>query len=165
MKSRPVPSELRVFLEAFDPAIGRLFLRVRAAVLEAAPTATELVYDAYNAVSTAYTFSDRLADGFLHVAGYASHVNLGFNRGAALDDPERILVGKGARVRHIRIDRAAELKRPEVRRLLRAAVAQGRDRVSGSPFGARSVTVPTSGKKRRPHTVGGQHRPGARIGE
>jgi hypothetical protein len=95
--------ELRGFLEAYDPAIARLYLAARKAVLEAAPDANELIYDAYNAVTTAHSFSESLGDAFCHVAAYGAYVNLGFNRGASLLDPERILVGKGARIRHVRV--------------------------------------------------------------
>lgn len=56
---RAAPAELRRFLAAFDPAVGRLFLATRAAVLGAAPQAHELIYDAYNAVTAAYSFSER----------------------------------------------------------------------------------------------------------
>jgi hypothetical protein len=88
----------------YDPSIARLFLATRAVVLGAAPRASELIYDAYSAVTVAYSFSDRLKDAFCHVAAYRKHVNLGFNRGASLDDPESRLVGTGARIRHVKIE-------------------------------------------------------------
>ena len=122
--------ELRRFLEPYDADVVRTFLAARGAVLAAAPQATELVYDAYNAVSCAYSFTDRLKDAFCHVAAYAGYVNLGFNRGALLSDPEGLLVGSGASIRHIRISGLADLRRPGVRRLVGAAVQQGRALVS-----------------------------------
>ena len=126
MPRRPSPA-LREFLAAYDPPIARLYLAARKAVLAAAPDANELIYDAYNAVTTAYSFTESLGEAFCHVAAYRGYVNLGFNRGASLPDPERILVGKGARIRHVRIESAADLARPVIRALLRASVAQGRD--------------------------------------
>ncbi len=123
---RPSP-ELRKFLAPYDPAIARLFLAARAAVLEAAPDASELVYDAYNAVAEAFTFSERLKEAFCHVAAYPKHVNLGFNRGASLPDPERWLAGSGARIRHVRVTAVEDLTRAAVRALIRAAVAEGRE--------------------------------------
>jgi hypothetical protein len=145
---RPPPAALRKFLAAFDPAIGRLFLAARGRVLAAAPDADELVYDAYNAVSAAYTFSGRLREAFLHVAAYAEHVNLGFNRGAELADPDGLLRGTGARIRHVRLTKAAELRAPALGRMLRAAVAQGR--ALAPRGGAASRVRPTTGAKRRP---------------
>jgi hypothetical protein len=142
--------ELRGFLEAYDPAVARLYLAARSAVLESAPDANELIYDAYNAVTTAYSFTERLAEAFCHVAAYRAYVNLGFNRGATLPDPEGVLVGKGARIRHVRIASAAELKLPAVRALLREAVAQGRDASDGARGSARAIVKAVYARKRRP---------------
>jgi len=144
------PAELRKFLEAYDPAIARLYLAARKAVLEAAPDANELIYDAYNAVTTAYSFTESLGEAFCHVAAYRAHVNLGFNRGASLPDPERILVGKGARIRHVRIVAAADLERVGIRSLLRAAIAQDRDASHGTVGSARAIVKAVYARKRRP---------------
>src|SRR5262245_45163392 len=99
---RRPPPELKKFLTAYGPAISRLFLAARRVVLESAPDAHELVYDAYNAVAAAYSVSDQLRDAFCHVAAYRKYVNLGFNRGAVLSDPDRLLAGTGKWIRHIR---------------------------------------------------------------
>src|SRR5262249_28467122 len=135
---------------AFDPAVGRLFLAARRAVLTAAPDADELIYDAYNAVSAAYTFTGRLKEGFCHVAAYSGYVNLGFNRGAELADPDGVLTGTGARIRHVRIAASTDLAAPAVRRLLSAAVAQGRALAPATAARASSEIRPTTGAKRRP---------------
>ena len=147
---RRASPQLRKFLSAYDPAVGRLFLAARAVVLEAAPEAMELVYDAYNAVAAAYSFSDRLKEAFCHVAAYPAHVNLGFNRGATLSDPQRLLRGSGARIRHVKVAAAADLAQPGVRALVRAAAAEGRALVAepGKP----GVVIKDLGytRKRRP---------------
>jgi hypothetical protein len=49
-------------------------------------------------------------------------VNLGFNRGALLPDPNRALAGTGKLIRHLTIRNENELHRPLVRRLLQAAI-------------------------------------------
>src|SRR5215467_631668 len=85
----PIP-ELLKFLAPYDPAIQRLALEVRAYLLTIEPRATETIYDAYNAVAIGYSFTGRLKECYCHVAVYAKHVNLGFNRGADLDDPKKI---------------------------------------------------------------------------
>ncbi|HVH16809.1 MAG TPA: hypothetical protein VNF72_00790 [Myxococcota bacterium] len=77
-------------------------------------------------------------------------MNLGFNRGAELPDPDGVLVGTGARIRHVRIEKAGDLAAPAVRALLRAAVAQGRELVARSPAKRASRVRPTRGAKRRP---------------
>ena len=150
-------AELKTFLAAYDADVGRLFLAARQAILDAAPDANELVYDAYNAVSAVYTFSDRLKEAFCHVAAYPRYVNLGFNRGAELPDPERLLAGRGASIRHIRIGVAGDLERDGVKKLLGAAVRQGRALV---PAGAKgqSIIKPVYPRKRRPTTPNGAAR-------
>ena len=148
--TRTAEQELRRFLAAFDPAIGRLFLAARKRVLAAAPGASELIYDAYNAVSAAYSYTGRLAEAFLHVAAYAEHVNVGFNRGAELPDPDGILAGSGARIRHVRVASSADLRSAALARLVRAAVAQGRALAPAGAARAGSVVRPTTGAKRRP---------------
>ncbi len=148
MTRRP-PAALRGFLEAYDPPLARLYFAARAIVLDAAADANELIYDAYNAVTTAYSFTERLGDAFCHVAAYRGYVNLGFNRGAGLPDPDRILVGKGARIRHVRVSAAEDLKRPALQSLLRAAVEQGRSLASVEPGQALALVKSVSAKKRR----------------
>src|SRR6266540_4521914 len=81
------------FLSPFDPGVRDLALATRKLVLKEAPGATELIYDAYNAVATGYSFTGRPSDSFIHIAVYARWVNLGFNRGSALDDPAGVLQG------------------------------------------------------------------------
>jgi len=147
---RPPPAELLEFLAAFDPAITPLFIAVRERVLLTAPQANELIYDAYNAVSAAYSFSDHLKEGFCHVAAYARHVNLGFNRGAALDDPTGLLRGNGTSIRHVRMQTATDLEQPGLQALLRAAVAEGAGLCPQMPQAPASIIKPTRGAKRRP---------------
>ena len=147
---RRPPAALREMLEAYDPAIARLFYAARKVVLDAAPEANELIYDAYNAVAVAYSFSEQLKGGFCHVAAYAKHVNLGFNQGASLPDPKGLLAGSGARIRHVRIARASDAAQPGVLALVRAAVEQGRSTsVIPSPK-PRALVKAVYAKKRRP---------------
>jgi hypothetical protein len=80
-------------------------------------------------------------------------VNLGFNRGTTLADPQRVLVGTGKSVRHIRLAGESDL-RPFLRRYVRAAIAH----VGGpgeAPAGASmSVVKGNYPKKRRPKQDG-----------
>jgi hypothetical protein len=117
----PPPRDLVKFLKPYDREVRDLALAVRALVLEEMAPCYENIYDAYSAVAIGYGTSDRLRDGIFHVAVYSKHVNLGFNDGATLDDPKRILEGNGNRIRHIAIKTAEDLKRPEIRSYIRRA--------------------------------------------
>src|SRR5258705_13409522 len=105
MAHRPPPSLIK-FLKPYDREIKDLALLLRQLVLEEMAPCYENIYDAYSAVAIGYGTSDRLKDGIFHVAVYSKHVNLGFNEGATLADPKRILKGAGSRIRHITIETA-----------------------------------------------------------
>jgi hypothetical protein len=79
-----------------------------------------------------YTFTGRPGEAFCHIAAYAHWINLGFNRGADLPDPKRLLIGSGRLVRHLRMSNSTDLSRPFVRPFVRAAIATAK----GSPGGA-----------------------------
>ncbi|MGD0987646.1 MAG: DUF1801 domain-containing protein [Candidatus Sulfotelmatobacter sp.] len=126
----PPPShELLTHLAAYDPHVSNLTLALRELVLEEAPGAIESIVKGY-ALAIGFSFTGKpLKDGFCHIVTYSSHVNLGFNRGALLPDPDRVLEGKGKLIRHITIRREAELGRPFIRRYVQAAIEQ----VGGAP--------------------------------
>ena len=84
----------------------------------------------------------------MHVASYSKHVNLGFNDGATLADPEGVLSGNGSRIRHVRFRSLEDTAAPWIDDYVRAALAQaGIDRKAGA--GGTTVRV-MSGPKRRP---------------
>ena len=101
--------------------------------------------------------SEKLGDGILHLAVYSQHVNLGFNDGAALDDPKGILQGNGNRIRHITIKSESDLARPEIRAYIRRAkkkaLADARklgEKPPQKPAGVISIVKAIYAKKRRP---------------
>jgi len=148
----PIP-ELLEFLSAYDDRIVTLALAVRRLVLTETPRATESIYDAYNAVAIGYSFTGRLKESFCHIAVYGTRVNLGFNRGADLADPRRILQGTGKQVRHVTIREAGDLKNSYLRRLLRVAVQNARElgRSNKVPeIEQQSVVRAIYAKRRRP---------------
>jgi hypothetical protein len=100
MKTNPQLSE---FLKPYDPEIQNLFHELRTFVLENCQPCNELIWDNYNALAIGYSNSEILKDAFCHIAVYAKHVNLGFNRGAELDGHHIKLEGKGKLIRHIKV--------------------------------------------------------------
>src|SRR6185369_3907011 len=92
----------------------------------------------------------RLKEGFLHIASYAKHVNLGFNQGASLPDPQKVLVGTGNRIRHIKFMPGTELEKPWLRRYIRAAIAHAGGRPDAAKPGPKSEVRGNYPVKRRP---------------
>src|ERR1700740_633655 len=99
----PPPADLKKLLRPYDREVQKLALSVRALGLAELAPCYENIYDAYSAVAIGYGPSDRLGDGICHIAVYSKHVNLGFNYGAMLPDPKKILKGTGSSIRHITI--------------------------------------------------------------
>ena len=125
MPNRP-PAELIKFLKPYDAPIQKLALDLRKIVIDELAPCHENIYDAYSAVAIGYGSSERLSDGICHIAVYTSSVNLGFNEGASLDDPEGALLGSGKRIRHLSLKNKDDLKRPEIRWFLRRALELAR---------------------------------------
>jgi hypothetical protein len=155
--ARPPDRQLLSYLAAYDPHISDLTLALREVVLEEAPAAIESIVKSY-AVAIGFSFTGKpLKDGFCHIVTYASHVNLGFNRGALLPDPNRILEGKGKAIRHITINNQSELESPVIRRYLQAAIeqvktevsAQASAQVSATPAQLRAERAEKTAAKRR----------------
>jgi hypothetical protein len=100
-------ADLERFLSRFDEPVAATARRCLASVRRLVPGATELVYDAYNALSISFATDEVLKSAFVAVVVYPRHVNVAFHRGAELDDPKHLLQGEGARIRHVRAnDRA-----------------------------------------------------------
>ncbi len=76
-------------------------------------------------------------------------VNLGFNFGALLPDPDGLLRGEGKWIRHVRIAQAADLDAPGVRELVRAAIAQA-ERPEGKAGKPRTFVRTSQAGKKRP---------------
>ena len=101
--------------------LADLALRLRAWGLDLYPGSYQLAYDNY-ASSLAFSHSEKLGDGFAHIAIYKAHLNLGFDQGAFLDDPGGLLKGTGKQIRHIRVDSWETFPTTSVVELLSQAV-------------------------------------------
>jgi hypothetical protein len=142
--NRPPHPQLLGFLTAYDPSIAELALALREIVLEEAPDAAESIYQVYT-VAIWFGFSDKMKDMFCYIATNARHINLGFPRGAALPDPNRVLEGEGKKMRHIKFASQRDLERPFVRRYIRAAMEQ----LGAASGTGKSVVKSARGTKRK----------------
>ena len=53
---------------------------------------------------------------------YTNHLNLGFNKGTLLKDPEKLLTGTGNLIRHINVNEPGDYRNPKVEDLIKKAV-------------------------------------------
>lgn len=155
----PDPKYLRLLLPYGD-VIQKLALATRKVILEEAPEANEFVYEVYT-IADHFAFTERPSDAFVFTTTHANWVNLGFNFGAYLPDPDALLRGEGKFIRHIRVTHAADLDAPVVRALIRAAIARA-ERPRGKA--GKPCTVLHMARKRSAgaarRTPWGEHRSG-----
>lgn len=123
MRLRPPDPQYLELLLPYGDVIQTLALAARKLILEEAPEASEFVYQVYT-IADHFTFTDRPSDAFVFTTTHANWVNLGFNFGSVLPDPDGLLCGEGKSIRHVRIAQAADLEVPGVRQLVRASIAQ-----------------------------------------
>ena len=63
----------------------------------------------------------KMSQHFCYLAPFKNHLNFGFMYGAHLPDPEGLLEGKGADLRHVKIRKAEDLEQPALRQLIERA--------------------------------------------
>ena len=108
-----------------------LYRDVRRFVIEACPTANEILYHTH-ALSSVYSVSGQLKHAYCHIPIYREHLNLGFNSGTSLSDPGNLLEGTGSKIRHVPIREPSDLSNPALADLIREAV-QKAQALLGSP--------------------------------
>jgi hypothetical protein len=118
------PPELIAFLAPYPTDVQALMISGRRRLLALVGPATELLFDATSAVCAGFSYTGQARDNFLNLAAFPKHVTLVFSWGATLTDPGKVLKGEGSRVRHMRLASLADLKRPEVVKLIRQAAAK-----------------------------------------
>lgn len=63
----------------------------------------------------------KMKEGYVYILPYKSWVNLGFYKGAMLDDPHGLLEGTGKSLRHIKIRSIEDVDREGIRELIQLA--------------------------------------------
>jgi hypothetical protein len=63
----------------------------------------------------------KMSEHFCYIAAHKDQVNLGFNYGAELPEPEGLLQGPGKLMRHTQVNALGDLANPALRRLLELA--------------------------------------------
>ena len=112
---------LRMTSEPLRPIAAAL----RKVILKVDPQACEVVRLGDRAAT--YGVGPRkMKDGYAYILPHTSWVNLGFYRGADLSDPDGLLEGAGAKMRHVKIRSLADAQRPAVRALIQSALAHRR---------------------------------------
>ncbi len=103
-----------------SPRVRRLATRTRALIRDVMPDVVEVPWTRQRVVG--YGVGPRkMSEHFCYIAFHKNHVNLGFNYGSELPDPEGLLQGPGKLLRHVKISSPEDLSNPALRRLLEVA--------------------------------------------
>ena len=119
--TKSIHPDFLFLLELKEQKIIELFKGLRDYILEIYPDSNELLYQTH-ALTTVFSISDKLSDAFCMLPIYTNHLNLGFNKGALISDPYKLLKGTGNLIRHIPVDSPADYKNKKVKDLIKSAV-------------------------------------------
>jgi hypothetical protein len=117
-----LPSQLRALLARHDKDVQALALGLRDLVIAALAPCHEYAFQMRSKTVLLYgATAHAIEDNICNIAVLRQHVTLTFRHGAELRDPHALLRGTGRIMRHIRIERREDLKRSELRALVREA--------------------------------------------
>lgn len=119
--TRPIYPDFQILLDFKDQEIIDLFSDLREYILELYPDSNELVYHTH-ALTAVFSISDKLSDAFCMLPIYTNHLNLGFNKGTLLKDPNKLLTGTGNLIRHIDVKKSTDYRNIQVKALIQEAI-------------------------------------------
>lgn len=119
--SRPIHPDFRFHLDFKDKNLIELFTDLRGYILEIYPDSNELLYHTH-ALTAVFSISDKLSDAFCMLPIYTNHLNLGFNKGNLLKDPNKLLTGTGNLIRHIDITKKSDYRNSKATSLIHEAI-------------------------------------------
>lgn len=118
---REVHPDFLKYLKYKEQSLIDLYLELRSFILSIHPESNELLYHTH-ALTSLYSVSEKMSDAFCMIPIYTNHLNLGFNKGTLLEDPQNLLQGTGKWIRHIPIEKEADFKNEKVRTLLKKSI-------------------------------------------
>lgn len=132
--NREIHSDFLHFLKFKERNLIELYKDLREFILEIHSESNELLYHTH-ALTSVYSISEKLSDAFCMIPIYTNHLNLGFNKGTLIHDPDTLLKGTGKLIRHIPIEKVSDYRNDKVKALIKAAVVfaiQDMDKASKS---------------------------------
>jgi hypothetical protein len=120
-KAASAQKELDGFIDKYAPEIAAQARACLKILRQRMPHAIQLVYDNYNALAIGFCPTERTSDAIFSLVLYPRYLRLFFLQGKKVPDPDKLLEGKGNRVRSILIS-APDLNRPDIRELMAVAI-------------------------------------------
>ncbi|MDB5096409.1 MAG: hypothetical protein JWM80_830 [Cyanobacteria bacterium RYN_339] len=113
-------TDFDTILSTYDPQVQALARAAHALVYDVLPQTVQVDWVRQKNVGLG-TGPKKQTEHFAWIQPHKAHVNLGFNYGVELPDPEGLLEGTGALFRHVKLRSLDDLQRPALRALLEAA--------------------------------------------
>jgi hypothetical protein len=121
-RTRDIHPDFLFLLDFKEPQLQQLFKDLRGFILKISPSCNELLYHTH-ALTAVFSVSEKLSDAFCMIPIYTNHLNLGFNKGTLIDDPDKLLTGTGNLIRHIPIRTQTDYENGKTEALIKAAIA------------------------------------------
>lgn len=152
--ARPA-GQLKAFLAKYSPGAAAEARAALTRLRRLVPGAVELVYDNYNALVIGFGPTERASDAIVSLAVFPRWVTLCFiQNGPEIPDPNRLLKGTGNVVRHVRLETAKDLEKPQIRALVEHALALADVRID--PAGRGRMVIKSISAKQRPRRTSGK---------
>lgn len=110
-------------IELTPDQLRPVVIRLKEIVLSIHPEACEVVRLGDRA-ATYGVGPKKMSEGYCYILPHTNWVNLGFYKGADLMDPNNMLEGTGAKLRHIKIKMPDECDHPEIIKLIKSALEE-----------------------------------------
>ena len=145
-------NDLLGFLQPFPENVKEMALWIRELIWDLYPNSNELIYDNYNALALGWSTSDKVGDTFCSIAVYSKYLHFGFYWGSKIDDPEKILLGKGNQYRYIIIRNKSDFPKTYIKKLLKEAYSysEANRKKAKILLKGQTITKSISPVKRRP---------------
>ncbi len=118
--AKPIHPDFLFLLGFKEQNIIDLFCDLREYILSIHPHSNELLYHTH-ALTTVFSVSEKLSGAYCMIPIYTHHLNLGFNKGALLKDPHKLLTGTGNLIQHIDVKTPSDYRNQTVKALLKEA--------------------------------------------
>jgi hypothetical protein len=119
--AEPITGTFEDLIGITPEPLRELVRAVRDVIVDVYPASCEVVRLGDRA-ATYGVGPKKMTEGFVYIMPQKGWINLGFYRGTDLADPDQLLEGTGAKLRHIKMRSLDDVHRPSVRALIQAAV-------------------------------------------
>jgi hypothetical protein len=152
--SKEQVKDLNKFLKPFPEDMKEIFLWLREFVWNLYPGSNELIYDNYNALAVGWSPTDRVGHTFCSIVlGRSSgNIHFGFYWGSQINDPDKILLGKGNQYRYIYVTDKNTFPKIYIKKLLKEAYTNSMLKVKDKNQIIKGITITKSisATKRKP---------------